>query len=37
MIARGCSFDLLGHLVTAYLFIPRPMCAQSEYCLSLKS
>jgi hypothetical protein len=35
--ARGCSFDLLGHLVTAHLFMPCFMCVQSKYCLGLLS
>ena len=33
----GCSLDLLGHHVIAYLFIPRSICAHSKYCLSLLS
>ena len=32
--ARDCSFDLLGHHVTSYLYMPSSMCIQSKYCLN---
>lgn len=37
MNIRGCNLDILGQPVTTYLLMPRSMCAQSSYCLSLLS
>lgn len=37
MNANGCRLGLLGHLVTTHLLMPRSICAQSTYYLSLLS